>query len=447
MTSAVTLRRLCLDALAAALLLLATTPVAMTQQPKPLLELRPHCEEADQSKCASFDVASPTTMRTQEMAVGMTLDMDIIVRNPASAPISAVRSWLSYDAEVLEGVSITLDPAFSIPIPGEGEFSPADGFAKIGAATEEGKEPAGNIIRVARVQFTVRQPPTSGVSPIGFHDIKPDGRGHTAVIASNDPTRQNMVTDQLGSLLVRIASSNVAPANQSSSIAPTTASSQAAQVGSSAAAASSATPVVQQAPASSSAAAAAASSVPGLGTSSSAAPAPVASTPFNLLQVQNLRVTSEKTTLYLAWDKLNTPRLQGYNVYYGTQMGRYIQRRSLPATAISLSIRDLPLGTAYYASVRAVDDKGIESAFSQEAGVEIGNPNTSTSPLLAIPPEGGQLTGDVTGPKNPLDHGTTVPGESGSSSVLLLLLGASAAIGMAVALRRQFIAISSSGHS
>lgn len=431
MTSTMSARRLGLDALAAALLLLATAPIAFAQA-NPMLELRPHCEETDQAKCPSFEVEDPTAMRTPVLSAGGTLDMDVILRNPAGSSISAIRSWLSYDAEILEGVSVTLDPAFSIPIPGESEFSPADGFVKIGAASEDGKEQAGLIIRVARVQMKVKKTPASGTSPIGFYDQKPDGQGHTAAIASNDPARQSMITDALGSLLVRIAASAVSSAAQSSSqLQPAAATSSTTT--SSVASASSTGAASSADPSSQAASSQAMSSA-----------APVAATPFNLLQVQNLRVTSEKTTLYLAWDALKTPRLQGYNVYYGTQMGRYIQRRSLPAAATSLSVRDLPLGTAYYASVRAVDDAGNESAFSQEAGVEIGNPRTSTSPLLAIPPEGGSLTGNVTAPKNPLDHGTNVPGESGSSSVLLLLLGASASIGMLVALRRQFIAVASS---
>lgn len=425
MTPVLSARRLGLDALGVALLLFMAAPVAFAQQ-NPMLELRPHCDKTDQAICPSFEVEDPTAMHTPVLNAGGMLDIDVILRNPARTSVSAVRSWLSYDAEILEGVSVTLDPAFSIPIPGEAEFSPTDGFVKIGAASEDGKEPADIIIRVARVQMKVKQTPASGKSPIGFYDQKPDGQGHTAAIASSDPARQSMITDILGSLLVRIAASATSSAAQSST------QPQPAGIASSIASSSS-TGTASSAIAPSQAASSQAMS----------SATPVAATPFNLLQVQNLRITSEKTTLYLAWDDLKTPRLQGYNVYYGTQMGRYIQRRSLPTTATSLSIRDLPLGTAYYASVRAVDDQGNESAFSQEAGVEIGNPRTSTSPLLAIPPEGGSLTGDVTAPKNPVNGGV-VSGESGSSSVLLLLLGASAGIGMLVALRRQFIAVASS---
>ncbi len=415
MTVHVSIRRLGLDALAAALLLLAGAPAALAQE-NPTLSLRPHCEETDQTQCAPFEVADPTAVQTRILQPGDTVDMDVILHNPAGAPVSAVRSWLSYDAEILEGVSVTLDPAFSIPIPGEADFSPVDGYVKIGGASEEGSEPKDLIIRVARVQLRVKKAPASGVSPIVFYDQLPDGKGHTAAIAADDPSRQSMITDTPGSLLVRVAGT--------ASSAATSAVSSAAEA---AAVSSAGTQASSQA-------------------ASSAAP-DAAATPFNLLQVQNVRITSENTALYIAWDALRTPRLKGYNVYYGTQMGRYIQRRSLPDTATSISIRDLPLGTPYYAAIRAVDDQGNESAFSQEAGVEIGNPRTSTAPLLVIPREGGSLNGDITAPQNPVDTGTSVPGESGSPSVLLLLLAASAGIGMLVALRRQFIAIASSKHS
>ncbi len=405
----------------ALLLLIPVLPVLAQEQPAaPTLEFRPHCEETEPDRCLSFTVADPTAVQTPVLTVGDTLDIDVILRNPAGTPINTVRSWLSYDTSVLEGVSVTLGSGFVVRIPSEGEIDQASGYIKIGVAAEDDKEPLVPIVPIARVQFRVKTAPAAGKSPVVFYDQKEDGKGRTAVIAAGDDTRKSMITLPLGSLLVRV-SAPAAPA-ASSSAAVSSAAVSAAQSSVAAGSPSSAT-----------------------GSSARSSPAPSGILPFRLLQVQNVRITSDDGTLFVAWDQLKIPRLKGYNVYYGSQMGRYIQRRSLPATSQSIAIRGLQKGTAYYAAVRAVNESDEESAFSREVGVEIGKPNTSTSPLLTIPVEGG-LTGNVTGgnPLSPSKPGTAVPGEAGASTVLLMLAAASAVIGVFVALRRQFIAV---GHS
>jgi hypothetical protein len=81
--------------------------------------------------------------------------------------------------------------------------------------------------------------------------------------------------------------------------------------------------------------------------------------------VQNIRITTEGSSIYLGWEGLNSSQLKAYNIYYGTTTGRYIQRKTVEASTKSLAIRSLPIGTTYYFAVRAVNLADQESAFSR----------------------------------------------------------------------------------
>jgi hypothetical protein len=153
---------------------------------------------------------------------------------------------------------------------------------------------------------------------------------------------------------------------------------------------------------------------------------------FPLLQIQNLRVTTQGRNLLVAWQPLGSSALKGYNVYYGTVSGQYIQRRSIPISPPSLTIRDLEPNTQYFVAVRGFAEGNTETAFTQEASVIIGKPETASSPLITS----GE---DLTSPENPLEvrERTIISGESGPTSTLLLFLFLSACIGTALAARRS----------
>lgn len=156
---------------------------------------------------------------------------------------------------------------------------------------------------------------------------------------------------------------------------------------------------------------------------------PVSGTAFALLQVRNVRITTEGTSVYVAWDPLSSSQLKAYNLYYGTTSGRYIQRMTVSGDSTSMAIRGLPEKTTYFVAIRALSLQDEESAFSQEVAVEVGNPKTSTSPL----------TGDLLSTRTPV----TVPGETGMSSVITIVLLISAITGTALASRRQIVALTS----
>jgi hypothetical protein len=174
---------------------------------------------------------------------------------------------------------------------------------------------------------------------------------------------------------------------------------------------------------------------------SSAAATSVPSAAFGLLQVQNVRITTEGTSVYLGWEALKSSQLQGYNIYYGTTTGRYIQRKTVNGNVQSLAIRSLPAGTTYYFSLRAVSLSDQESAFSGEVAVTVGDPKTATAPLAP-----GSIPNDAGPGKNPVQgsvtqDGGTVPGETGIPSTLALLALISSVIGTAFASRRQLVAL------
>jgi hypothetical protein len=154
--------------------------------------------------------------------------------------------------------------------------------------------------------------------------------------------------------------------------------------------------------------------------------APV-STVFAMLQTQGLSVTTEGSSVFLAWDTLPSTELVGYNIYYGTTSGRYIQRRGVDASASSLTLRALPIGTTYYFAIRGVNAAEQETEFSREVAVSVGMPETSTSPLVA-----GTL------PATTPPSSGTIAGDTGNPNVLLILLLLSASIGTMLSFRRQF---------
>ncbi len=154
---------------------------------------------------------------------------------------------------------------------------------------------------------------------------------------------------------------------------------------------------------------------------------PPSGTAFALLQVRNVRITTEGTSLYVAWDPLTSSQLKAYNLYYGTTTGRYIQRKTVSGDSTSMAIRGMPEKTTYFVAIRALSTQDEESAFSQEVAVEVGNAKTSTAPL----------TGDLLATRKPV----TVPGETGMSSVITLILTISAITGTALASRRQIVAL------
>lgn len=359
------------------------------------LFLRPHCEEQDQTKCPLFPVRDPLTLYTPILPEGTVLDIDLVVKNPVRQAIAGVKAMIGYDSLALQGKSFQMRPEFSIQAPNAGRFMQAQGYIMVDAATSDGAERTEELIVVARLQFQILAS-ESTTTVLSFLPMMDPTKPASGIYAKQNGEKRNILTQELPALLVFLheeqapSSSSTGFSTSSSGIGP--------------------------------------SPVP---TPDSGAP----STPFNLLQVQGVRVTTEGTAIFIAWNALPSTELAGYNIYYSTESGRYIQRRSVPRDTTAAAIRALPENVRYFLAVRAFNARNEESAFSQEVAVMTGDPASATARLY------GKVDGGTVG-KNPLQQKPIqhVPGESGSGTVVLLLVLLSATIGTVVAVRRQLIA-------
>lgn len=442
--------RLTLSAILAVLPVLHGTALAQTSGEQVTFELRPHCVESEhaaagdvfggevpeidgittltqgtQATCPPFPVLDPLSKQTEPLKVGDTLDMDLVLHNPKGMPITRYRAWILYDSTVLEGVTFELSDSFPVPTPGEADFSIADNYIKASASSAQ--PVSATKVVLARITLKVLSTPTNGVI-LAFHNPSGTETAHTGAFVSEGNQEANVAANAQGSLVVRFAgtgssAASVAPTASSVSTATGSVSSVSSVVSAPASSTtSSVPPVISSIPASVSSSSSSSSSV---------IPVP---TVFTKLQVQSLRVTTEGSSAFLAWNPLPSAELAGYNLYYGSISGRYLQRRSVDADAQTITIRALPVGQTYYFAVRAVNTSGAESDFSQEVAVTIGNPATSTSPLS------GNL---IEGPQgNAPETGGNVAGESGPGTWIALLVGISAVLGTAFAFRRQMTASS-----
>lgn len=349
------------------------------------LTFKPHCILPDRTACPVFTAKDPMTLQTPTLKVGDILDVDIVVQSPTALPaIATVRSWVAFDPKILEARSIDLTPALSQPIPGEQSIDPS-GSIKIGGA---GMISDGETV-VARVTFRVLTANTSTL--IQFINFQQDGSGETSVnIIKDGQTVPQLLTPPtflLAFLNTTSTGTTYSVSSSSSSMSSTAQTST----------------------------------------------APSGNSSFGLLQVQNVRVTTQDNDIFVGWTPLSTSQIAGYNVYYGTVSGRYIQRHSVEGNGNSVILRDLNPNTQYFVAVRGFNASNEETAFSQEVGVVVGRPETSTSPLSQDLPTQQQPVNTIE------DHqGTQVSGETGLGSSILLLCLISAGVGTVVASRRHF---------
>lgn len=390
--------------------------LASAQTTAVMLFLAPHCSQADRTLCPQFTVRDAQHLTTPELSPGDLLDLDVVLRGNLKS-IRTVKSWLKYDPAVLEARSVELLSPLPAPYPGEQSIDSAAGIVKIGGATNGGID--GSDVPVARVTFRVLS--ASADSVISFHGFTNNGFGQTAVNAAGAPEGNEpgtlptppcvdalfgckdgilpLLTIEPSKLFVDMKSSQTIPPAPTGTVSsamsplPFPASS----------------PLPQQPT----------PQTPVQGTLGSS---------FPVLQVQNVVATTKGGEIFVGWSPLRSTELAGYNVYYGTVSGRYIQRHSAPGDATSHTIRDLEPGTTYYISVRAFNAANFESAFSQEVSVTVGKPETAVNPLVYD---------DAA--RAATKSSTKVAGDTGTANTIALLLLCSALIGTGFAFRRQLL--------
>ncbi len=365
-------------------------------------------------KCTDFEILDPQTLHTRALSVGDILDIDVVVDNPGRQNLRTVRATLSYDSSMLQGELLEINEKFSLVTPDEHDFFPEEGYAKM-EASSEGKGPDTKKVVFARLQFRVLQTNPIG-TPITFHDVQPTG--HSAIFAVAGDDEEYIVKEEPGVLLVMFQGSEVTSLDPEQEPEPELPVDE--------------NPFGQE------------EEEPAEPDNSclrdeDCLDGVVANltgdrTAFSLLQIRNLRVTTDGSAVFLAWDHLRSSQLKAYNVYYGSTSGKYINRRTINKNENSVTLRSLPLDKRYFFAVRGLSTEDEESAFSQEVSIKIGDPNSSTAPLAA-----GMITDAPIG--NPVQNVSgTFPGETGTPSTIALFVILAAVIGTSFALRRQMIA-------
>lgn len=285
--------------------------------------------------------------------------VDIKLNNPGLQNIISVQSWLSYDVSVLEAVAINtnLSP-FGLAAPGENNISSSEGRVKIGRANIAGGVSDAEAI-VATVAFRVLAD-RALTTTIDFYDYQVTELGHTTVMIMDGGFPLNILSKKPEAFQISLNPGALPAEPQAPVFTPQ------------------APAIIPQ-------------SIGGGSVFSS-----------NLIRPTNLKVNTGSGYVDLRWDFVSDPARIGYNVYYGKVSGIYTRRRSI-GNVNQFRLDGLTNNDTYYFAITAYDQFNQESDYSQEVGVIINRPLSSTSPFeglisqalsrLPAQPQNGPLVG------------------------------------------------------
>lgn len=360
--------------LVALILLTALTVQGEAAEPDVTIRLRPHCTETSVT-CAAFALYDEQTSITNSLTPGMILDLDIVLSNPSGQPIQSIQSWLEYNPLILQGSEVRISSDFPLVAPGEQTFVEEQGIVRLGASNVSGGMNAQEFV-FARVQFEILSA-VENLIPLRFHEFSLLGQeGRTKALVIEGGRTVNVLKTYPRNLFLYFGEDpppSISPAvpQPPTQIPPTT--------------------------------------IPPTGQPPAVQPPVTVPNALRNLQPQGVRITTEGDHVYLLWSPLTDPRIAGYNIYYGTVPGRYIQRRTVSSGTDGVTIRNLPLGQQYYFALTAYDARGNESDFSYEVAVIVGDPSSSTAPFT-LSAGGTPLQGSViTGGRGKVPGGTGMP--------------------------------------
>lgn len=299
------------------------------------------------------DAALEFSSATTEAKIGDEFDVKIVLKNPGLQSVISVRSWLEYNANVLEAVSINTDTSpFTLSAPGETEISKDDGFVKLGRSNISGGYAQAEAT-VATVHFKVITP-YAIKALIEAYDYQVTELGHTSVNIVDQAFPINILSEEPEALII-----NLNPGAQPYGEQEVTEFSP--------------TDVI----------------VTGAGFA-------------NLQRPQNLKVNTGSHYADLKWDLSTEAGLIGYNIYYGKTSGMYTRRRTV-GRVNQYRLDGLNNNEVYYFAITAYDSQSRESDYSDEVGVIINEPLSSTSPFdeilaslfarIPLQPQNGPLVG------------------------------------------------------
>lgn len=465
------------------------------------LEFRPYCGELQQSitepdafyvnydheNCTQYTALDPATLITEAVEVGSIIDIDLVVTNPDAKNVKRFSGRLEFDPTVLDITDLTIDQSFfDTTAPGGADIN-EDGNITIDISKES--DTTAGLIRIGTITATVLQAKESIISlndmetyiydsvetdaktildtaiPILQINVQTTAEANSSVAntnASESESTSNFVED------TNLANADVTNTiNEGPDAADTTVmeqkslgascSSNAECISSTCVdkicrAASNNVPLGGECVVDFQCGSANCQSgtcqealdntvEPVVATAEQVPEATTieqnTTTAFPLLQIRNLQVTTEGTNVYIAWDPLGSSQLKAYNVYYSTVSEQYIQRKTIPSTENSLTLRNMELGVTQYFAVRGVNMENQETAFSTEVSIVTGNPDSSSSPLIGsiLTSNGTEVIHKVL----PSGEITVVPGETGLPSVITLAFIISAVLGTLYIVRRSSI--------
>ena len=324
-------------------------PPAVAAEANVLIKLRPHCEVAN---CPDFPLYDSETFITNGLNVGDTLDIDIVLQNPTGQSLQSVQSWVKYDSKILKGLEVKISDRFPLVAPGESGFAPESGVVKIGASNVSGGMRESEIA-FARITFQVLKEMTDISSLVSFHEFSLLGQeGKTKVLVIEEGRTVNVLKTRPRELRLYFGEnpppSVIPPSTNPPVIPPVT------------------NPPVNP---------------PTNPPTIPPITPPLTDPTFAVLRPQGLRVMTKDDQVFLIWNALLDPRVVGYNIYYGTVSGRYIQRRTISSETTGVTIRNLPPGTRMYFALTAFNAGAQDSEYSDEVAVTVGDPASSTAPF------------------------------------------------------------------
>jgi hypothetical protein len=190
-------------------------------------------------------------------------------------------------------------------------------------------------VKVATVRFQV-QAAAAGKATLGFFDYQLSELGHTSVNIIDGGFPLNILGKEPGKVVIDLNAGVVAPAPV---VTP---------------------PVVPEVP------------TYGFGG------APVYSS--TLVRPMNLKANTGPGSIDLKWDMPNDPARIGFNIYYGKTSGQYARRRTI-GNVNAFRLDGVANNEAYYLSVTAYDSLNRESDYSNEVGIIVNQPLSSTAPF------------------------------------------------------------------
>lgn len=262
---------------------------------------------------------------TTQAKMGEEFTVDVMLKNPGLQNIISVRSWLEYDSEALEGVSVNTDTSpFTLSAPGENEFSAEEGLLKIGRSNVAGGFNQAEA-KVATVYFKVKTS-FAASSEIKPYDYQTTELGHTSVNIIDQGFPVNILAKEPSTISLGLNSGS-----------------------------------------------------PNLGVGGEKEVSIIS----NLNRPQGVKITTGSGYVDLKWTAEVNPEIKGYNIYYGKTSGQYTRQRTLNLLN-EYRLEGLNNGEVYYFAVTSYDLANKESDYSDEVAIIINQPLSSTSPFEAF---------------------------------------------------------------